>query len=344
MVFEPLGVAADDLGAARSLAVAVVHDAFPGCLAAERIVIVLDETVHEVHVALRIAYPGDIVLVPHPEVAGAVIFHQFVDVFLLGLVLGERTGCLEMADDDLDGRSVEAVGLPRLLDDLSAFLDDLAVESVADGVRIGRVFHLRIEVVDLLRRYAVIEIDGGGFYQVFLRSLILQRGIEFGIVDHLQQEIPADGIFAHGVHQRGEIILRACRQDLVVGVVMVDAVAEEHALGIDQEVVPLGRGAVNGLILEDGLEDVADFQVVLEILVPGDVAAGFGRFAEVIDIFFLLQGKVFPARHLVAEHLDVGEFVDGILETGIACLRSAGCQGEAQSGEKDHGSKMSHRV
>ncbi len=247
-----------------------------------------------------------------------------------------------MADDDLDGRSVEAVGLPRLLDDLSTLLDDLAVESVADGVRIGRIFHLRIEVVDLVGRYSVIEVDGGSFDQVFLRALILQRGIEVGIVDHLQQEIPADGIFAHGVHQRGEIILRASRQDLVVGVVMVDAVAEEHALGIDQEVVPLCALALSLVVLEDVFQQMPDLEVVAEILVPGDVAAGLGGFAQMVDVRFLLEGEFVPARHLVTKHLDVSEFVDGVLEIGVAGLRTACGQDQAQSGGDDHGFEKSH--
>ena len=69
-----------------------------------------------------------------------------------------------------------------------------------------------------------------------------------------------------------------------------------------------------------------DFEVVLEILIPGDVAPRFCGLAQMVDVFFLLERKFVPARHLVAQHLDVGKFVDGISELGIACFRSAGSQ------------------
>ena len=76
---------------------------------------------------------------------------------------------------------------------------------------------------------------------------------------------------------------------LVVGIVVVDAVAEEDPLGIDQEVVPFLTPAGAGIFLEDVLKDVADLQIILEILVPGNVAARLCRFTQMIDIFLLLK-------------------------------------------------------
>ena len=80
MVLEPLGVAADDLGAFRRFAVTVVDNALPGSLAAERIVVVLHETVYEIYVTLSVGHPCDVVFVPHPQVAGTVVLHEFVDI------------------------------------------------------------------------------------------------------------------------------------------------------------------------------------------------------------------------------------------------------------------------
>ena len=61
-----------------------------------------------------------------------------------------------------------------------------------------------------------------------------------------------------------------------------------------------------------------------------------------IDVRFLLETQLVPARHLVAQYLDVSKFVDGILELGVSGLRSAGGQHQAQSGRNDHGFNESH--
>ena len=337
VVLEPLSIAADGLGTLRSFAVAVVHDALPGSLAAEGIVIVLDEAVDEVHVAVRVGHPADVVLVPHAQVARLVVFDELVDVFLLQVVLSVDAGCFQMTDDHLEGRAVDTAHLPGLLHDLAVFLHDLAVEAIADGVRVGRVFHLRIEVVDFFGVNVIIKVHGRSLYEVFLRALILQRGVQVRIEDHILEEDYALGLRTHGLHQALQIGFGAAGDDLVVGIVVMDAVAEKHAFGVDQEVLPLLALAFAFVVLEDVLEDMADFQIVFEILVPGNVAARLGSFRKVIDVGFLLEAQFVPARHLVAQYLDVSKFVDGILELGITGLRSAGCQHQAQSGRDDHG-------
>ena len=276
VVLEPLGVAADEFRPFRSLAVAIVHDAFPGSLAAEGIVVILDEAVDEIHVAVRISHPADVVLVPHTQVARPVVFNEFVDVFLLQVVLGEGACSFQVTDDHLEGRAVDTAHLPDLFHDLAVFLHHFAVEAIADGVRIGRVFHLRIEIVDFFCVDVIIEIHGRCLHQVFLRALILQCGVQVRIEDHILEENHALGFRTYGLHQALQIRFRAAGDDFVVGIVMMDAVAEEHAFGIGQEVLPFLAPAFSFIVLEDVLEDVADFQIVFEILVPGDVAARLG--------------------------------------------------------------------
>ena len=76
MVLKPLGILGEFQCALRSLQVLDVHHRFPGGLASERVVVVLDETVDEVHGSRRVLQPFDIVLVPKPEVTAAVVRNQ----------------------------------------------------------------------------------------------------------------------------------------------------------------------------------------------------------------------------------------------------------------------------
>ena len=177
---------------------------------------------------------------------------------------------------------------------------------------------------------------------ILLRALILQGRIQVRVEDHAEEEFRTGRVGAYGIEQARKIRLRTGRQDLVVGVVVMDAVAEEHALGIDEEIVPFGRLAVAGIVLENVFQQVADLEVVFEILVPSDVAAGLGRFTQVVDVFLLLQGKIFPERHLVTQDFDVREFVDGVFEIRVAGFRPAGSEGEANSESDDHSFEKTH--
>ena len=102
---------------------------------------------------------------------------------------------------------------------------------------------------------------------------------------------------------------------------MVDAVGEEHPLGVGEEVLVLRCFRVDSLIFQNGLQGVADPQVVLAVLVPEDVAAVFGGFCEVVGVFFLLKAQVFPAGNAVAHDFEIGEGVNGVLEIACCTLR-----------------------
>ena len=94
----------------------------------------------------------------------------------------------------------------------------------------------------------------------------------------------------------------------------MDAVAEEHTLGIDHEVLEISAFAVAIVGVQHRLNGLANRQVVLEVLVGEDVATAFGRLAKVVDVTFLLQRQLVPFGHLIAHDSQVGELVHQILE------------------------------
>ena len=65
-------------------------------------------------------------------------------------------------------------------------------------------------------------------------------------------------------------------------------------------------------------------------LIPEDVTAGEPRFVEVIRQFLLSQGELLEARHLVPQHLDVGETVGLKLEFARRCLGTGHSEGDQQ--------------
>ena len=109
----------------------------------------------------------------------------------------------------------------------------------------------------------------------------------------------------HVCQKAGKILAAALREELVFGIVMMDAVAEEDALGIHHEGVPVRTFTRTGVIGKDILYRVADREIEAAVLVPGDVPAQLGGFGEMVDVFLLLQAQVLPARDLIAHDAQV---------------------------------------
>ena len=93
---------------------------------------------------------------------------------------------------------------------------------------------------------------------------------------------------------------------------VVNSVAEEHPLRIDQEILIFRAFAVSLIVCYNGLKHMPDRQVDLAILVPEYVAAVFCSLAQMIDIALLLQAEPLPARHLVLHDLEIRKFVNEV--------------------------------
>ena len=121
-------------------------------------------------------------------------------------------------------------------------------------------------------------------------------------------------VLSYSCHKIMEILLRTLREELVLGIVMVDTVAEEHSLGICLELSPILTCTVALIVLEDILEGLANVKVVLAVLHPDDVAAVFCSLRKMVYIFLLLKSQRVPSRHLISHYLEVGKLVHEILE------------------------------
>ena len=125
---------------------------------------------------------------------------------------------------------------------------------------------------------------------------------------------------------------------------VVHAVGEEQALGIDREGFEVSAFAVALIILEDVLHGVAHAEVVLAVLVPEDVPAELRGFGEVIGVFLLLEGQAVPAGNLIAHHFQVREGIHGITERFFRFLFRAGADRGGGSQCDHHFKDRVHRV
>ena len=323
MILKPLGVLADGVGTHGSLKVFEVDDGLPGGLHAHRVAIVFDEAVHEVDVRDGVLHPSDVVFVPGLQVARGVIVDELLRVVALAVVLRHLVGLLQPTNDGLDGLAIQTVSLVNIFINLAIFFHQLGIQSIANGLGIVGLAHLVIEGLHItLTDVAFIEVHGRVDDDVVLAAAA--HLVELLVEDHGRQEgnEVVDGLALveweqAGVatfNQVGEIGLADLGEELVLGIVVMDAVAEEHTLGIDHEVLEVGTLAVALIRVQHGLDGLADHQVVLEVLVGKDVATAFGRLTEIIDVALLLQRQLVPFRDLVTHDPQVGELVHQVLE------------------------------
>ena len=322
VVLEPLGVRTQGLGAARGLEVLDIDIALPGALASQRVVVVLDESVDEVHGAEGVLHPFDVELVPLAEVAGAVVFHEEAQGADLDVVLGHFAGLQEFVADLLERGGIDAADLPgKFADDPVLTLDDLGVEAVGDGTGILRVHDAGVVFLHLVTGDAVIEVHGRQGDDVAGRFRGAALGISSGVVDDVHQVRIVD---ADRLQQLREIGSGAGREDLVLGVVVVHAVGEEDTFGVNRKGFKVSALAVALIVFQDILHGVAHAEVVLAVLVPEDIPAILGGFRKVVGIFLLFQGQAVPSGYLVTHDLEVGEGVHGIAERLFRLLFRAG--------------------
>ena len=339
MVLEPLGIGAQGLGPGRCRLVLDVDVAFPGCLAAQRVIIVLDKTVDKVHRSQGILHPFDIERIPKPQVAGLVIIDQQAQRLLLDVVFGHFAGQRQFAANLFDGRSVQAALLPgNLFHNPVRTLYHLGIQAIRNGLRVGGVGLGGIELLHLRPGNAFVEVHGRQGHDIPVpggRAPLRQR---LRIIDEIQQV----GIGTAGfVHQRGEIGLRAGGHELILGIVMMDAVAEKDPFGIGLESRPIRCGTIHRGVRQNGFQHLPDGQVIAAILVPGNVPAIFGRLTQVIGIFFLLQAQFLPPRNPVADDFQVCKFFHQILEGIRSFLGCARCQNGSRK-RNQHGLSRFH--
>ena len=324
VVLKPLGVGGEFLRAGRGGEVLEVDNALPRGLHAEGVAVGLGEAVDEIYGGGGVLEPEDVEGVKGAEVARAVVFDEFADDALLLGRVGEGQCFLQPIYYAGEGSVVEAAyAIDLLIDEAPLVAHEAGVEAHHYGARVGEGLALGVELLGLgLRDAGGVVVAGGGEDEVLAVALVGAHLHDAVVEDDGEDFLVEGGAYAlEGVTQPylGEVGV-----ELLAAVVVVDAGGEPQALEIHlegEEVLVLAVAPVVGV---DFLEGVADAEVVASVLVEKDVASGEGGFLEVIDEGLLAQGELVEAGHLIAEHLDVGKLLVGVLEV-VGSL--AGCEG-----------------
>ena len=99
----------------------------------------------------------------------------------------------------------------------------------------------------------------------------------------------------------------------------MDTVGKPYLLQICLQGAELLVGAVALVSRIHSLEHTAQGQVVAVILVPEYVAAPLGGLGQIVHEPLLVERQVFKVGYAVAQYLDVGKAVDGIVEIRCFC-------------------------
>lgn len=160
------------------------------------------------------------------------------------------------------------------------------------------VDHVGIELLDLGLRNALVVVVRRGEDHVDTFALVeaarVERRIEDGGNDCRSQlltrtEVERQSLIGCCGEQLFEILLREFGLELVVAVMVVNAVCKPYLLEVLFEGFPLGCLTVAFVGRIYGLECAADGQVVLEVLVEHYVASAFCGLAEIVYEQFLVE-------------------------------------------------------
>ena len=127
-----------------------------------------------------------------------------------------------------------------------------------------------------------------------------------------------------------QIVSRKTGLELFTAIMMMNAIAEPHTFEIKRKGTELRRGAVALITGINRLEHTTDAQIVTSVLVIQDVTPLQGRLGKIVNQLFLTQGEVFKPLYLIAQHLNVGKLLVGVLK--MVSSQRGGC-----GGRQDHG-------
>ena len=239
--------------------------------------------------------PRDAIVVEDAQIAGLVIVDQQLDDMGLVVVLRHGLRLLQPINNMTDGIGIAPGSRPHLFLYLAIALDQRGVESIGRGFWIILVCSLLsgIEVFGLLLGDTFIEMAGRGLYQVFAIGLVDALGQD-GRVENNGKELLTKGVHrlpigqgqARSIHllqALAEIMLRETGLELLRTIVMIDAIGEPEALEIDLKGLEI-RGIMGyGQVTKNGLQHLANAEVITAKLVESNVAPIKGGLREVIN-------------------------------------------------------------
>ena len=179
-----------------------------------------------------------------------------------------------------------------------------------------------------------------GEQQIVARLLVELRRIERRI-ENRPADLAAQGVqgaellLGDGLDGVEQVAFGEFGHELVVRIVVVDAVGEPYLFEVLLQRLPLGRRAVALIVLVNRLQRAAHRKVHRAILVEQDVTAAFGSLGKVIDQLLLFERQLFETGNFVTDDLDVVETVDDPRRLAFRAVARGQCGNNKCHGCKD---------
>ena len=166
MVFEPLCISTDGLGAFGCFGVFEVHYRFPTCFHAERVAVSFGKSVHKIDGRCGVGHPQNGVFVEGAQIACAVKLNQPFDDGTLLVVFGYVFRLFEPINHFFERSRVEPAHFVNLLADNAVAFHQFAVQPIRHRLGVVRVLHGVVESLGFGLCYAIVVVAGRGQHQV----------------------------------------------------------------------------------------------------------------------------------------------------------------------------------
>jgi len=324
MVFEPLGIGANQFGTLGCFQILEVDNRFPAGLHTQRVTIAFGKAIHEIHSGIQVLHPKDGILIECLQVTVLIELNHLFDNCLLRIVFGYSLGLFQPIDNLVDSLSIQAARLPYLFLYLSVFLHQTAIHTEHHRHGIVRILHLAIEFFGFLLSHAIVIIGCRCQYKVLTIGLVDTLGHELRI-ENYREDFLAEFVQGlsfcqrkllgiHTFQRRLQEFRRKARHKLVGCIMMVNTVREPYTLEVGFHIHEVSIGTVSLIIGINRFEHLTDNQIVLAVLVEQDVTALQSSLGQIVDQLLLLQGQFFESMHLVTEQLQIGKLLYRIVK------------------------------
>ena len=185
------------------------------------------------------------------------------------------------------------------------------------------LFHAEVEILSLsLRDSRTIVIGRTRLHEILPVGLVGALGHDLRVEDDGVEFLHVEGQLGgvNGLHRLTQERLGKTRLELVAAIVVMNAVGEPYTLEVHLKGAEFFALPVAFEVCVDGLQELADAQVVAPVLVPKNIPSRERSLGKEVYEFFLAEGQVVETVDLIAQHLQIGKALIVVLEIILFCL------------------------
>ena len=315
---------ADNFCAFGGFGIFEIDERLPACFHTQRIAVVFCKSVYKINLRSQILHPFDVEFIESFQITVAVEAYQGIDYLFL-VAIFRYSGCFfEPTNNALNCCTVHTAYFIHLLNHLTVFFGQFAVQSVRNGCGVVRIFHFTVEILHFFLRDSFVVVVGRSGYQIhtgFLVGLfrhhvrVKKNGRElcyqlfYGFTLLQRQFRTVDAFYCiskkTGCESRHYFIFR---------IVVVNAVSHPDTFQVGFEFLKIIGSLIRSVFIYS-FQRATNAQVVFVVLIPENIAPFGSCLRKVINHFFLFQGQIFKAGNTIPEYFNIGKGIHLVIKT-----------------------------